>query len=269
MYKRILLSSLFCLTAFFLKAQVSVASADSAYLAGNYQEAIEIYQQIAQEQGVSAPLLFNLGNAYFKADDFGHAMVCYQRAKRLDPSNSKIRSNLNYLTEKVQDANKAEQKGKKKKVAEDTPNFLQSVHSAISQEHSSDNWAGWAAAFFLIFAGCVALYLFCSGVLLRKVGFFGGFVFLGLSMIFIVFAYSAAAVSEEHDYGVVIAFKTELQTEPNAATNNNSSEGILTQGTKLRIISEETDADGKVSWYKVRLNSDYIGWIQAEYLDII
>lgn len=246
----------------------NVSEADSAYNKGDYSVAISIYNTIVEEEGVSASLLFNLGNAYLKDGDYGHAMLCYQRAKRLDPSNKRIATNLSYLKEKVEDANKAEQKGKRKKVSEDTPNFFQTVHSAIAEETSSNVWAGWAAAFFLIFSGCGALYLFTSNVLLRKIGFFGGFIFLGLSIIFLVCSYTAAATSQEHDYGIIISYKASLQTEPNK-TDDESSEGILTRGTKVRVVSEETDAEGVVTWYKVRLNSEYIGWLPSNELEII
>ena len=257
---------LFALTA---DASPSISSADSAYNAGNYTEAINIYREVLEDSGVSASLLYNLGNAYLQNDDYGNAMLCYQKAKKLEPSNKLINGNLKYLSGKIEDANKAEQKGKRKKVEEDTPNFFQNIHSSIAQNTASNTWATWAAAFFLLFSGCVCLYLFNSNVLMRKTGFFGGFILLGLSIICLVCAYMGAAESENHDYGVIIAFKTALQTEPGRNTDNSKNEGVLTRGTKIRIISEETDADGTVNWYKVRLNSDYIGWVESKDIAII
>lgn len=250
-------------------ASPTVGEADSAYYSGNYLKAIEIYQEIEEQEGSSAALLYNLGNAYLQQDDYGNAMVCYQRAKKLDPSNRKINTNLAYLSGKVEDANKAQQKGARKKVTEDTPNFFQNIHSSVAENTSSNTWAGWAAAFFLIFAGAVCLYLFTSNVLLRKTGFFGGIIFLGISMICLVCAYMGAATSDNRDYGVIVAYKTALLTEPAQGDETTKNEGILTRGTKIRIIAEETDADGFVNWYKVRLNSDYIGWVKAKDITII
>lgn len=268
-YKRLLsslIANLFVIASF---AVPSVSEADSAYNAGDYKTAISIYSEITQESGVSAPLLFNLGNAYLQNGDYGNAMLCYQKAKKLDPSNKRINTNLTYLSGKVEDANKAEQKGKRKKVAEDTPNFFQNIHTSVARNTSSDTWAGWAAAFFLLFAGCVCLYLFTSNVLLRKTGFFGGFILLGLSMIFLVCAYMGAAETKNHEYGVIMSYKASLLTEPKSNPDAKDNEGTLTRGTKIRVISEETDAEGNVSWYKVRLNSDYIGWVPANEVEII
>lgn len=251
------------------QAQSTIGTADSAYNSGDFLQAIAIYNDIAQQSGVSAALLFNLGNAYLQEGDYGNAMLCYQKAKKLDPSNKRINSNLKYLSGKVEDANKAEQKGKRKKVIEDTPNFFQNIHTSVAQNTSSNTWAGWAAACFLLFALCVCLYLFNSNVLVRKTGFFGGIILLGISMICLVCAYMGAAESDNHDYGVIIAYKSALQTEPTRNSDPDKNEGILTRGTKIRIVAEETDAEGNVNWYKVRLNSDYIGWVEAKDVEVI
>lgn len=252
-----------------INAAQGVSEADSLYLSGNYTGAIEKYNEVSEEYGVSAPLLYNLGNAYLQAGDYGNAMVSYERAKKLDPSNKRINTNLTYLRGKVEDANKAEQKGKRKKVTEDTPNFFQTIQSSVSQNTASNTWAAWAAGSFLLFAGCVCLYLFSSNVLMRKTGFFGGFILLGFSMIFLVCAYSSAAESENREYGVITGYKVPLMTEPGSSQSEENSEGVLTRGTKVRIISEETDAEGKVTWYKVRLNTDYIGWVTPAELTVI
>ncbi|MDE5880189.1 MAG: SH3 domain-containing protein, partial [Muribaculaceae bacterium] len=51
--------------------------------------------------------------------------------------------------------------------------------------------------------------------------------------------------------------------------NESGKDGVLTKGTEVRIVSEETDAEGNVTWYKVRLNSDYIGWVAADDLELL
>lgn len=244
-----------------------VSQADSAYNAGNYSEAVALYKDVIANQGTSAALLFNLGNAYYQAGDLGQAMLCFQRAKRLDPTNKQINGNLKFLSEKVNDANTAEQRGKRRKVTEDEPNFFQGIHKNITQESSSNTWAGWAAAFFIIFAGAGALYLFNGNVLIKKVGFFGGMIFLGLSMIFLVVAYVGASAYDNNEYGIITAYKVNLRTEPNTPAREN--EDVLTRGTKIRIVAEETNAEGDVTWYKVRLNSDYIGWLPADEVEEI
>ena len=244
------------------------AEADSAYNAKEYSKAVELYKALEEEQGTSVSLLYNLGNAYFLEGDYGNAMVCYKRAYRLDPSNKEVNANLNYLSGRVEDANKAEQKGKRYKVGQDEQSFFQSVHKAVAEDTSSNVWAVWAAVAFVLFVVCAALYIFTRIVLVRKIGFFGGMILLGVSILFLVFSLMGARAYHSENEGVLTAFKTVLLTEPGKETDLEKGQ-VLTKGTVVRILSEEVDAEGNVTWYKIRLNSDYIGWVSASDLQRI
>lgn len=245
-----------------------IASADSAYMAKDYDRAVSIYRSVMDDEGYSAPLLFNLGNAYYQMSDYGRAMVCYLHAHRLDPRNAEINANITYIRSKVQDANKAEQRGKRLKVTADEPSFFQSVHTAVAKDVSSNVWAVLGAVSFILFIGCAALYIFTRGVILRKIGFFGGMIMFLLSLMFELFAFMGARAFNSRGDGVVTAFKTTLLTEPGKEAENEKG-GVLTKGTEVQIVSEETDAEGNVTWYKVRLNSDYIGWVQRDQIEIV
>lgn len=249
-------------------AQSTVADADSAYNAKEYSKAIELYKMTEETEGTSVSLLFNLGNAYFQEGDYGHAMLSWLRAKRLDPGQKEVNANLRYLRSRVEDSNKAEQKGKRYKVIPDESSFFQNVHTAIAEEKSSDMWAVWGAVLFIIFVAGCAVYIFSHIVIARKIGFFGGMLSLLFSVIFVAFAIAGARAASADDKGVITAFKVTLQTEPGKDSGNDKG-GVLTKGTEVQILSEETDAEGSVTWYKVRLNSDYIGWVAAEDLELV
>lgn len=249
-------------------APAGIAEADSAYNAKDYAKAIELYNVVRQEEGSNAALLFNLGNAYYQESDFGNAMVCYLRAHRLDPDNREINTNLQYLRSKVDDANKAEQKGKRLRVTPDEEGFFQSVRRSVAVNTSTDTWAILAAGCFILFIGGVALYIFTRNVAARKTGFFGSIVCLCGSVLFLCFAFMGARAFGSRDEGVITAFKTVLQTEPGHSSAEEKG-NVLTKGTEIQILSEETDAEGNVTWYKVRLNSDYIGWVEVDNVAVI
>ncbi|MDE6335235.1 MAG: tetratricopeptide repeat protein [Muribaculaceae bacterium] len=261
----IALTTLFPAGAF---AQTTLADADSAYTAKEYGKAIELYGIVAETEGVSVPLLFNMGNAYYQEGDYGKAMLCYLRAKRIDPSQKELNANLRYLRSRIEDSNKAEQKGKRLKVTLDEPSFFQNVHTAIAIETASNLWAVWGAVCFILFIGGAALYIFTRSVIARKIGFFGGIITLICSVVFVAFAISGARAISSKENGVITAFKVSLLTEPGKESES-GKDGVLTKGTEVRIVSEETDAEGNVTWYKVRLNSDYIGWVAADDLELI
>ena len=69
------------------------AQGDSAYINKEYDQAIEIYEALLQ-QGESGEVYYNLGNAYFKQDELGRAILNYERALLLQPGNADISANL-------------------------------------------------------------------------------------------------------------------------------------------------------------------------------
>lgn len=263
----IFLSIAFVLIGMLTMHANEISDAAAAYQKGEYGKAIEIYQKIARENGTSSELLFNMGQVYTKAGNFGQAMLCYQRAVKLDPSNREARSNIKYVDSKVQDANSAELKGKKFSVMDEHPTFFRSVKNYITTRHSSNTWAVWGGVMFVLLCGSIALYVFTSNVLLRKIGFFGGGVQGVLCVIFIVFAFMSARASEKHDRGVITGYKVELKSDP--STSARSVATPLTQGTVMSVMEVQKDSEGKDEWFKVRLNSDFAGWVKADNFEVI
>lgn len=66
------------------------------YQEKNYSKAIDTYSS-AIDQKVSASLYYNLGNAYFKNEEPGYAILAYNKALKLNPRDSETLTNLNYV----------------------------------------------------------------------------------------------------------------------------------------------------------------------------
>lgn len=257
----------FALTFGMEAKESSAAMADTLYSRGEYAKAAEAYSAIAQVDGVSSGLLFNLANSYAQTGDLGKAILYYSRAHRRAPDNKDIDNNLRYFASKVEDSNRAELRGKKISVAPDHTTFFQSVNKFICYDFPVDMWAYIGASAFILLIGLIAVYLFCSDVRLRKIGFFGGIASFFVSLICVVFAFMAASGFESHDTAVLMTYKTELLIEPSSDAKPASN--LLCQGTRFQIIAEETDVEGVPTWYKVRLNSDIEGWLRASDIEII
>lgn len=245
----------------------STAIADSLYVNGKYSEAAEAYLAVEKIDGDSPGLLFNLANSYAQIGDMGRAILYYSRANRLAPTNKEIKNNLDYFTSKVEDSNRAELRGKKTSVVPDHATFFQSVNSFICAEFPQNMWAYIAAAAFIILLSLIAVYLFCSDVRLRKIGFFGGICSMFISIACIIFAFMSASYYDSGEKAVLMAYKTELLIEPSSDAKPSSN--LLCQGTRFDIVAEDTDVEGRPTWYKVRLNSDIEGWIRASDVVII
>jgi tetratricopeptide (TPR) repeat protein len=89
----------FLLLASVLSARADAVSgpfeqANKSYEEGHYAQAAAAYENLLQHGGVSSAILFNAGNAWFKAGQIGRAIYCYRRAEELAPRDQDIRANL-------------------------------------------------------------------------------------------------------------------------------------------------------------------------------
>lgn len=245
---------------------LDLGEADKAYESGDYELAVALYSETMVSEGVSAGLLYNLGNSYFQMGKDADAMVCYERARKLDPGNEMINQNLDFLRNKVLDLNKASIGDKGGNVEPDAEGISDRIYRIIAIDHQSNGWAVFAVMAFILFVGAMALYTFTPNILARKTGFFSGLVFLGFTVVFIIFAFMASGAAQRQDEAVLMSVTTELRELPEESSGSASSP--LHPGTKLRILDEKKGPDG-TEWLQVRLNSDNSGWIKKQDIEII
>jgi tetratricopeptide (TPR) repeat protein len=259
----VILAALSCGYILAASGENVTATADSLYLKGNYKEAIAAYNEIPKNER-SASVFFNMGNAYVKDGNYAMAMLNYKMASKLDPSNDAINNNIKYLSDKIQDKNKAYLKGKLISVAPDDESFFEGVRSAISH-HSAFMWGVLAVIFFILMLVGVGLYILSGQVTVRKIGFFGSIVSLVLVVVFNVIAFIARAEQLSEKECVITEYEGQIYPEP----NDNSTPQVtpLTGGTVLKVI--ETEDKSNTEWLKVKLNSKYIGWIPSSAVTLI
>jgi tetratricopeptide (TPR) repeat protein len=78
--------------------------ANQAYKENRFQDAIDGYKQIIDSGHKNGHLYYNLGNAYFRMNELGKAILCYERARLLIPRDADLNFNLRYAGDQVQDA---------------------------------------------------------------------------------------------------------------------------------------------------------------------
>ena len=256
---------LFCLSLFLNAYGSKIEQADSAYYAGDYTKAKDLYNEIIDQSGISAGLLYNLGNSYYKLGKDGEAILCYERAKKLAPGNIKIKQNLDYLTTRVNDANAASNKDEK--ITDDKQeSFLMNIYQVIVLETGSNSWAVFAIMSFFLLLGSLCLYFFTPNVLARKTGFFSSLIFLGFTIIFVVFSFIGANQYQKKDEAILLEYSVELYKEP--LEKSETSNITLHKGTKFQIVDEKNDEMG-VDWLKVRYRNEKSGWIKKDKVAII
>ena len=75
-----------------------------AYSKGEWPAAIAAFQRLVDDGSDSGALCYNLGNAYLKNDDLGHALLWYERALKRIPDDPDLRFNYDYALTLTKDA---------------------------------------------------------------------------------------------------------------------------------------------------------------------
>ncbi len=227
--------------------------ADSAYNKEDYRSAIELYRSSIENEGRSSDIYYNLANAYYRADKLGMAVVNYERALKLDPTNSDARANLEFVRSRIQDR------------PEDDSAFLSNVHHSLLSSMKANSWAWFSFAMFALLLGAVAVYIFSTNVAFRKAGFFGGIVLLFVFAYSLVVALQSASMAKSHEEAVVITPSTQLSSTPRASRTASDKVVTIHEGTKVEIIDSIATPDDPVSpkWYNVKINNSAKAWLRA------
>lgn len=78
--------------------------ANNAYDEGRFLEAIEGYSQIVASGCGSGHVYYNLGNAHFRLNHLGRAILNFERARLLIPRDADLNFNLDHARDQTQDA---------------------------------------------------------------------------------------------------------------------------------------------------------------------
>ena len=133
--------------------------AAALYAEERYADAACVYQQIIAEEGVAAEVYYNLGNCYYKLDNIALSILSYERALRLDPSDSDTKTNLALARGKTQD-----------KVAPASEMFFVSWWKQLTNAMSLAAWMTISAIAFILLLAGILVYAFMSDIRLRKAG---------------------------------------------------------------------------------------------------
>ena len=225
------------------------ADADSAYVNGNYQEAIKGYEALLRN-GASAELYYNLGNAYYRTENITRAVLNFERALLLSPGDSDIRFNLQIARSKTID-----------KIVPESEMFFVTWYRSLVNMMSVDGWGRTALVSLALVIVLFLVYLFSARVWMQKVGFFGGGVLLVLFVISNIFAWQQRQNLLYRQGAIVIASSVTVKSTP---AQNGTDLFILHEGTKVII----TDGSMK-NWREVRLADGKKGWIESKKIEVI
>ncbi|KLT69553.1 tetratricopeptide repeat protein [Flavobacterium sp. ABG] len=225
-------------------AQNGFEKGNVLYQKGQYQQAVEEYENVIKEDKLqSAELYFNLANSYYKLNKVAPSIYNYEKALVLKPHDEQTLNNLKFAKKLTIDEIKEVPKvGFAKLIQNFTGIFNYNTWAKIA--------VGIAFAFLLSFIG----YYFSQLTLSKRIYFIGMFVLL-IALVLSV----TAGVSEKSHFdndrpAIVFSEMSEVRSEPQKA---GSAIILLHEGAKVYVM--ETVG----SWKKIELTDGSEGWIDA------
>lgn len=222
---------------------------NKAYAQNDYQKAVEAYSAIIETGISSAELYYNLGNAYYRQEEYGMAILNYERALRLKPNFRDARQNLELSNNKTED-----------EISELPELFIVRWYRSLVASFSP---TGWKVLIVIIVAAILALAQFVYFGNSYKWRKYALIVLLALSLlgiISIVCCISATNNATQHNSAIITSPILEVKSSPE---NTSIDKLVLHEGTKVFI--EENLGD----WYKIRIADGNTGWVSADEITII
>ncbi|MCF6129858.1 tetratricopeptide repeat protein [Flavobacterium sp. AS60] len=223
-------------------AQTAFEQGNKFYEKENYEAAISSYESIVNSGKQSAELYFNLGNCYYKLHKVAPAIYNYEKALLLSPNDTEIKTNLEFARKMTIDDIKVIPKVGFNKLIQD-----------FTAKYYYDTWAWIAVSFAILFLLFFIGYYFSQTSVLKRVFFFGMFLWLigiGLST---ASGFYEKNRNENERPAIVFAENAPLKSEPKSSGQDAA---VLHEGTKVYIL------ESIANWKKVELTDETTGWIE-------
>lgn len=212
------------------------------YNEGQYNRAIELYQKVIENGFESAALYYNMGNAYFKSNNMASAILYYEKALKLDPTDEDARFNLKIANSRIVD-----------KIESVPEIFYLRWWKNLTTALTADGW-GWVSIItFALFLVMLLGFLLTRILWLKKLTFWLGL----LLVVATVSGYSLA----NHRYNSFMKDHEAIVFTPTVTVKSSPSENsidlfVIHEGTKVQLSDHVGD------WYEVKIANGSQGWLK-------
>jgi hypothetical protein len=215
--------------------------ANDLYQQGQYEPALERYNAVILSGEESADLYYNMGNAAYRSNSIGHAILYYEKALKLEPTHQDALHNLDYVSRYRLDS------------FEQVPVlFLRTWIDGFVRLFPERIWSILAMIFFVIILSGILFYLFSRHMLVKKLGFISGMAALLLFVITISAAINRHRDIVNPDSGIILAPSVVVRSSP---SESGTELFILHEGTKIEVNEEVS------GWKNIKLVDGREGWI--------
>ena len=185
-------------------------------------------------------MYYNLGDAYYKTNQVGLAILNFEKAQKLAPADEDIRFNLKMANLKTTDRINA------------VPQLaIVTGWERFVQHYDAKGWSYFSIGSVWLALICFSLYLFVDR--LRRAGFYSGAALLILSGFFFYLSHPQSRAEFDSDQAILTAANAYVKSAPDASGTDLF---ILHEGTKLNVLDQVGE------WAKVRLADGKVGWVE-------
>jgi tetratricopeptide (TPR) repeat protein len=221
------------------------AKGNGLYEEGRYPEALDAYLAVEKE-GAHWMLFYNIGNCYYKLNDFVKAKIYYLRARRLKPFEPSISKNIDIVDKRFSD-----------KIEARKPDFLSRVALRI-ETFISINVVSVALLLSVIILNVFIFILIRKGksrALVYGVSF-------SLVIMLLIAGYHIYRTGKQNlrNSAVIVKAGTELRSGPG---ENNTILFKVNPGLTVKIIEKSRN------WLQVSASMQVAGWLQEDRLERI
>ena len=219
------------------------------FTSGSYKEALQVWTDIYNTGYRSSALNFNIRNAYFKLNNIPAAILFYERAYLLNPSDEDINYNLQIARTFIVD-----------RFQEIPELFFVRWYNVVSLLLSANSWAKISIVSFILCLLLLSLYIYSSRYRHKVIGFWlAVFLFILTLSSFAFTVRNKSLVYDSHKAIITIPLVSGKSSPDNSGTDL----FILHEGTKVSIEDEVGE------WLEIKLSDGNKGWVPVNSLSII
>lgn len=212
------------------------------YEGGTYYTAINVYEELLRNNGPAKEIYYNLGNAYYKINNLGNAVLNYERALYLDHGYRDAKYNLTLTNTRLRDNIDAENKS-----------IFVLAWEGFIHWFSANTWTVLAILFIWIALIGLAAYLIEKFKAYQRLGFYTFSIGLILFLLSFIGALGRNSFDNKYQYAIVMEPSAVIKSEP---SENSKNLFLIHEGFKLQL----QNSDGE--WQEIKMPNGVKGWVK-------
>ena len=215
------------------------------YLANHFENAVDGYLSIVDQNISNQILYYNIGNAYYRLDKLGYARLYYEKAKNSAVSDNSLLDDISYNisfleTQLIDEINPLPQF------------FLMKFMNKIILALSNNSWAFVLIIVMYVNLVLFLIFLFSSSSYVKSLAV-KSLLFLFQFLLVVCFLFYMSSYQQQDVFAVLVSQNTYVKTAPSF---NATNQFIIHEGLKFEIIDVVDD------WSRVLLSDGKDGWIE-------